>query len=266
MILAPIEDRRLRQVVRRAALPEEDVLHRMADVGRALDFGYPRLLACRSEDQRRLEGLLDLGRRRIPLLAIRGPTRWVRYEGRSADGFAILPMDEASVRLRHLMEDAADSPGWVEALFADLVHMVGHPLPPELRGFSRRVLEFPVHYASLKAVAGRFGLTSGALKARFRRRDLPSPSQYLRWCRLLAAAHILSDPAETVLSASFRMGFASDGNFCRWITAGSGLNPSKLREWDGRLFLLVRFAEECLSDASLEQWSGMRGLFLRDVA
>jgi AraC-like DNA-binding protein len=266
MILAPIEDRKLRQVVRRAALPEEDVLHRMADVAWALDFGYPRLLACRSEDQRRLRGSLDLSRLRLPVLAIRGATRWGRAEGRSADGFAILPVDEASVRLRNLMEDTADSPVWVEALFADLVRMVGRPLPPELRGLSRRVLEFPAYYASLNVVAERFGLTSGALKARFRRRDLPSPSRYLRWCRLLAAAHILSDPEETVLSASFRMGFASDGNFCRWITAGSGLNPSGLRGWDGRLFLLVRFAEECLSDAALEQWMGLRGLFLRDVA
>ena len=110
MILAPIEDRRLRQVVRRAALPEEDVLHRMADVARALNFGYPRLLACRSEDLRRLRGLLDLGRRRLPVLAIRGPNRWGREEGGSADGFAIFPVDEASVRLRNLMEEAADSP------------------------------------------------------------------------------------------------------------------------------------------------------------
>ena len=32
-------------------------------------------------------------------------------------------------------------------------------------------------------------MSRGALKARFRRRDLPSPSTYLRWFRILAVAH-----------------------------------------------------------------------------
>ena len=134
------------------------------------------------------------------------------------------------------------------------------------RGFARRVLEFPRHYSSVEVVGGTRGLTSGALKARFRRRGLPSPAVYLRWLRLLAAARVLSDPRETILSASFRMGFASDGNFCRWVQATSGLSPSSLREWNGRLFVLVRLAEECLSPSSLESWPRLDEVFLSEVA
>jgi AraC-like DNA-binding protein len=106
----------------------------------------------------------------------------------------------------------------------------------------------------------------GALKARFRRRGLPSPSRHLRWFRLLAAARVLSDPDETVLSAAYRLGFASDGNFCRWIRATSGLSPSTLRSWNGRLLVLVRLAEECLPEGSLDEWEDLGGLFLREVA
>jgi AraC-like DNA-binding protein len=135
-----------------------------------------------------------------------------------------------------------------------------------LRGFSRRILEFPIRYASLAAVGEAFGISTGALKARFRRRGLPSPSHYLRWFRLLAAARVLSDPRETTLSASYRLGFESDGNFCRWIRANSGMTPSSLRDWNGRLLLLVRLAESCLPNGALDAWESFGELFLREVA
>lgn len=266
MILAPIQDHKVRHLVRRAALPEEDVLHRITDVTRAMDFGHPRLVVCRAEDQRRLQWLLRLRECPPPVLAIHGPGRRDWKESSGADGIAVSPMDDAALRLRGLMEKTGAWPGWVEAVFVDLTQTVGRPLPLELRGLVRRILEFPTHYSSLRRVAGTFGLTPGALKARFRRRSLPSPSRYLRWCRLLSAAHVLSDPAETILSTSFRMGFTSDGNFCRWVTSICGLSPSALREWDGRLLALIRFSEECLSDAALDRWDGLQGLFLREVA
>jgi AraC-like DNA-binding protein len=164
------------------------------------------------------------------------------------------------------MEKAARGSDWVETVFSDLTHTVGRGLPANLRGFSRRVLEFPIKYSSLASVGETFGISTGALKGRFRRRGLPSPSRYLRWFRLLTAARVLSDPYETTLTASYRLGFASDGNFCRWVQATSGVTPSSLRDWNSRLLLLVRFAEECLNNGTLDEWESFGDLFLRQVA
>ena len=266
MILAPIQDRTLRMAVRRAALPEEDVLHRLEDVRQALRFGYPRLLVCRAEDRIPLRDEILLWNRTVPVLEISGPTMR-RWESEwQVDGLAVTRIDDSALRLRRLIGRAATDSVWVEGVFSDLTHTLGRGLPPEFRGFSRRVLEFPSWYSSLTLLGGAFGLSPGAVKARFHRRGLPSPSRYLRWFRLLAAARVLSDPEETTLTASFRLGFASDGNFCRWVRATSGLTPSSLRDWNGRLLLLIRFAEECLPDGSLERWESFEGLFLRLVA
>jgi AraC-like DNA-binding protein len=183
-----------------------------------------------------------------------------------ADGLAVDRVDDSALRLRRLIEKTTNGTGWVEGIFSDLVHTVGRGLPSELRGFARRVLEFPVRYSSLTALGEAVDLTAGALKARFRRRGLPSPYKYLRWFRLLAAARALEDPRETILTTSFRLGFSSDGNFCRWVQATSGYNPSDLRDWNIRLLLLIRMAEECLPNGVLARWESLEGLFLREVA
>jgi AraC-like DNA-binding protein len=252
--------------VRRAALPEEDVFHRLADIHQALRFGYPRLLVCRAEDQRKLRRELPLRVPKIPVLAVGELTLRAWEDAWGADGFAVSRIDDSALRLRTLIEKAAGDSDWVEGVFSDLTHTVGRGLPSELRGFCRRILEYPFRYSSLSSLGEAFGLSAGALKARFRRRGLPSPSRYLRWFRLLTAARVLSDPDETTLTASFRLGFASDGNFCRWVAATSGMTPSALREWNGRLLLLVRLTEECLPSRSLEAWESFGGLFLRQVA
>jgi AraC-like DNA-binding protein len=266
MILAPVQDRTLRGAVRRAALPEEDVFHRSEDVYQALRIGYPRLLVCQSEDQDRLRRELPLRNREVPILTVSGSVLRSWEIAWEVDGLAVNRIDDSALRLRSLMDQTAAGSEWVEGVFSDLTHTVGRGLPPEFRGFARRVLEFPGRYSSLSSVCDGFGLSPGALKARFHRRGLPSPSRYLRWFRLLTAARILSNPRETTLTASFRLGFASDGNFCRWVRATSGLTPSSFRDWNGRLLLLIRLAEECLPDGSVERWESFGGLFLRQVA
>lgn len=266
MIIAPIQDRTLRGIVTRAALPEEDVFHGEEDVREALHFGHPRLLVCRMEDQQRVLTQFDPGHHRVPVLTLADRTlRGWRSEW-AADGLAVNQVDDAALRLRCLMSEAARKAEWVESVYADLVQTVGRGLPKEFRGFSRRVFESPVRYSTLRSVGEPFGLSAGALKARFRRRGLPSPHQHLSWFRLLAASRVLSDPSETTLSASYRMGFRSDGNFCRWVSSTSGLTPSDLREWNGRLLLLVRMAERFLSVEHLDAWESFRGVFLRQVA
>jgi AraC-like DNA-binding protein len=266
MILAPIQDRTLRAAVRRAALPEEDVFHRFDDVRHALHLGFPRLLICQVEDRNRLHGEFSLQSHGVPILAVSEPTLRSWDAAWEADGLAVNRIDDSALRLRRLMAMAAADSGWVEGVFSDLTDIMGRAPPSELRGFARRILEFPGRYSSLTSLGDAFGLSAGAIKNRFQRRGLPSPSKYLRWFRLLAAARILSDPKETTLTASFRLGFASDGNFCRWVRVNSGLTPSSLRDWNGRLLLLVRLAEECLPDASLDRWRSFGGMFLRQVA
>lgn len=266
MILAPITDRSLRATVCRAALPEEDVFCRLEDIDLALRFGYPRLLVCLGEDQGRLRRSLPLGDGSVPILAIGEPTLRSWEGAWESQGLAITRIDDSALRLRSLMEEAVGGSHWVEGLFSDLTHTLGRGLPLGLRGFSRRILEFPIRYSSLAQIGEVFGLSAGALKGRFRRRGLPSPSRYLRWFRLLTAARILSDPEETTLSASYRLGFASDGNFCRWVRATSGMTSSSFRTWNGRLLLLVRLAEDCLSNGALDAWESLEDLFLRQVA
>jgi AraC-like DNA-binding protein len=266
MILAPISDSRLRATVRRAALPEEDVLFLMEDVQEAMQFAFPRLFMYQTDDLewiRRAVSSLDPG---IPVLALTQPAlnRW--ESAWRVEGLAVRRIDDSALRLRSLIQKAAGSSPWVEGIFADLTQRLGHGLPGELRGFCRRVLEFPSRYSSLSHLSEVVGLSSGALKARFRRRGLPSPSKYLRWFRLAAAARVLADPEETILSASLRMGFNSDGNFCRWVNATSGLSPTALRARGGRMLLLLGMAEECFPEGSLERWGSLGGLFLRDVA
>jgi AraC-like DNA-binding protein len=174
-------------------------------------------------------------------------------------------MDDA-LRLRKDMQRASAASRWVEGLFSDLGRIVGQGPPPEFRGFARRILEYPVRYPTLSEMAGIVDMSAGALKGRFRRRGLPSPSHYVRWFRVLAAARILSEPGVTTLAASFRMGFSSDGNFCRWVQATTGLSPSVLRSGEGRMALLARFAHRCLMERAFEKWGILGGLFLRQVA
>ena len=266
MILAPIPDFRSRSIVRRAALAEEDVFHQPSVIVQALQLGYPRLFLARRVDWVRYRPYLQSAHERVPALVLGQVSLAQDGPGWNNEGKGAAGIDESAIRLRALFSEVTERRDWVEGVFSDLTRILGEGLPLEVRGFFRRALEFPALYGSLRQAGEMYGLSPGALKARFRRRELPSPSTYLRWLRLVAAGRILADPEETVLSASYRMGFASDGNFCRWVSSVSGMNPSALRDWDGRLHLLIRLADECLHPGSLEKWRSFRGLFLRSVA
>lgn len=264
MILAPLSDPALRAAVRRAALPEEDVFHRMDDIQGALHLGFPRLLIYQLED-RFLQREIHSWEPKVPILALTRPTLKNWESAWQAQGLAVSRIDDSAIRLRKLMQQASTGPTWVEGVFSDLTLIVGRGLPPNLRGFARRVMEFPARYSSLSDLDGVTGISTGALKARFRRRKLPSPVTYLRWFRLAAAARCLSE-GQTTLAASYRMGFSSDGNFCRWIQSTSELPPSAFRAGDGRMHLLFRLMQDCFPANSIEAWGTLGDLFLRDVA
>jgi len=265
MILAPISDPLLRAAVRRAALPEEDVFHGLEEIQVALRMGYPRVLIYQPED-RFLDGQIFGWEPRVPTLALTRPTLRSWEMAWQADGLAVSHIDDSALRLRSLIRRTLPGPTWVEGIFADLILTIGRGLAPSLRGFGRRVMEHPSRYGALADLSGLSALTPGALKARFRRRQIPSPALYLRWFRIISSAHLLADPRETTLTASYRHGFSSDGNFCRWIKRHAGVPPSALRRQEVRMNLLVRMAQECLPAGALEAWAGMGNLFLRDVA
>lgn len=267
MIVALLNDPLLRATVRRAALPDEDVFWSREDVAEALERGFPRLAVHAPEDRR------PVGRRvkrlppELPVLALTRPTLRAWESARRNQGFAVSRVDDHAKRLRQLMRATAGPLPWVEGLFRDLVRAGGRPLPPALRGMGRRVLEFPARYRDLGDVARVAGLSRGALKARFRRRDLPSPFTYLRWFRVLAVAHVLADPEVSTEEAAHRTGLRSSGNLCRYVEGVAGVSPSDLRDGGGRPRLVAGFARECLHGVPLEEgWGSLEELFLVDAA
>lgn len=169
-------------------------------------------------------------------------------------------------RLQALLERAPGSATWVDTALADLSRAAGARLPLPLRSFARRVLEFPTRYTSLHAVADACGLSRGALKARFRRRGLASPSVYLRWFRLMAAAEVLSDRSVTVATAAHRVGFTSDGNLCRTMAALAQMTPTEVRNVHGWNRLLITFAWAHLTPGALDAWTQVGQLFQRRAA
>ena len=268
MILGFVTDPFLRAVVRRAALPDEDVYWSPSDVHEAVRRGFPRLGVSALHDPHPLGDPRQVVGTGVPLLTLAPATMEAWRDSHRLVGFAVRRVDDHGRRLRNLMANATgSSPGrWVNALFRDLTSATGRPLPAALRGMGRRILEFPARYTDLHAMAGLSGLSRGALKARFRRRDLPSPYTYLRWFRVLAAVHVLHDGEPTTEEAAYRVGLHSSGNFCRYVQEVSGCTPTELRQQVARIRILTAFVEECLGPSELEAWEGLDDLFLARVA
>lgn len=266
MIVALLTDSFLRSTVRRAALPDEDVFWRPADVSDALGRGFPRLAVCAEDDAHPLGEPRELVGPELPLLVVTSSILRSWRSARNASGFAVSRVDDHGLRLRSLMRAASGPLPWVERLFSDLARASGHAIPAGVRGCGRRVLEFPSRYEDLHALARLTGLSRGALKARFRRRDLPSPYTYLRWFRVFAGAHVLSMPDATTEEAAYRTGLHSSGNFCRYFQDVSGMAPSEVRRPGGRIRLLTRFVGECLQREHLEEWGSLEEVFLQGAA
>lgn len=257
MIVAFLRRPELTSAVRSAAMPEEDVFFDGERARDALRRGFPRLL------------ILDEGGA-VPRLLVRGPhvpvLRLVEpsqvFGSRDASSLAVTGVDDAR-GLRRLMSEAAAAGTWVDGLLRELVTVSGHTLPHAFRGLARRVLEYPAEYADLHAVSSLTGLSRGALKARFRRRGLRSPSAHLRWLRALAACHVLADGSRTVGETAYRLGYTSAGNLSRTVQSVTGRTPGELRSPVHRQALTVSFAQRFLSGASRGGWLELSPIFLR---
>jgi AraC-like DNA-binding protein len=264
MIVGYISDPIVRSALLLAAHPEEDLLLDSEIADEALAFGYPRLVIWATEDGG--PPFMPPGEREVPTLALSAPTllRW-ESERREA-GLRMGRVEWMAARLRGVLEREAGETNWVDRTLGELGRAAGAPLPPALRGFARRVMEFPSHYDDLSPLARACGTTRGALKARFRRRGLPSPWAYLRWFRVMAVAYALSDRSVTVAQAASRLGYTSDGNLCRSMLSLTRLTPTEARTLHGWNRLLISFSWTHLDSEALAAWQEMDDLFARRVA
>ena len=115
----------------------------------------------------------------------------------------------------------------------------------------------------LDDVAGAVGMTSGALKAHFRRRELPSPFAYTTRLRALCASELLSQSGMTTARVAYLLGYASNGNLCRAFRALTGITLSEASTLEGRLHVLTRMGTEVLTPEYLRRWEALDPLFRR---
>lgn len=259
MIVGYIADRVLRAALLAAAHPEEDVILAGPLADEAVACGFPRLVITTPKERGR--ALAAAGGDALPILCLT-PASVERWEAeRLGQDVPPTRVTWAARELSALMEREGHQANWVDRALADLGRAAGAPLPAGLRGFARRVMEFPSHYDDLHPLAKACGMTRGALKARFRRRGLSSPYAYLRWFRMLAVAYALSDRDVTVAQVADRLGFTSDGNLCRTMGSLTGLTPTEARTVHGWNRLLVTLAWRHLGAGDLARWDELDLLF-----
>jgi AraC-like DNA-binding protein len=251
MILALVSSQEWREAVTRAARPDEDVRFGLAEVHRALSVASPRVVVV--EDEAGAEpAVRRAGAKGVPVVRVPAPAT-ARVEARRL---------RRTAWLKSMLTDGP--PTWVDRTLADCERAIGERLPPALRGFVRRVLEDPTRLSSVEAVAPVLGLSAGALRARFRRRGLPSPASYLRWLRLLAVAHRLRTTDDSTGRIGWLLGFHSSGNLARFVRAQCGLTPSGLRDPESGVAVLLMFVSRGLGPSEVEAWRGLDRTFARD--
>ena len=260
MIVVQASDPYLRRAVLRGAHVEEDVVTEPRLAVEAIERGFPRVVV--RDEEHDWPPLGDAVRR----VDVTGELlrRW-ETERRGAE----LPptrLDHFTEKVTVLVEATAEDRSWVDRTLSELSRATGRRLPLPLRSFARRILEFPSHYTTLHPLADACGTTRGALKARFRRRELSTPSTYLRWFRLIAVSQLLSDRDVTVAEAASRLGFTSDGNLCRTMWNVLEMTPTEVRSVRGWNRILVTFAWSHLTAGLLEAWSTLDDLFERKTA
>lgn len=257
MIVLSSADPLLRAAVRRVARPDEDVITEPSRAAEALLHGFPRLhvVADRSAP--------ELPARGVPVLHLDRATLAAWEAERLKREVPRPRSEELAVRLRVSLAEITFPVSWVDRTLSELARATGGSLPFAFTAFARHVLEFPRAYTDLGHIAETWRLTSGALTGRFRRRGLESPFLYLRWCRVLAVAELLSRKEVTVAAAADRLGFTSGGNMCRAVRSLTGITPNRLRDPVLRSVLGLSFAGRYLTGADLDAWRAMDDVFRR---
>lgn len=266
MIVTFCSDPILRAALRRTAHREEDIFLDERLAVQAIEQGFPRAVVYVPEDVHPLVRRISQLNGEIRAVAITQAMRRGWEAERKSREVPPPRVEHAAGRLAALIERDSDAPSWVDRTLADLSRAAGARLPVPLRTVGRRVMEFPAHYADLHGLSDVAGVSRAALKARFRRRGLPSPYVYVRWFRVLAAAQLLSDRSITTLVAAHRLGFTTGGNFCRTVKSVTGCTLSEIRSVHGWKRLVVTFAWRFLGPGARAGWETLDELFVREVA
>ena len=260
MIISCVTDEALDQAVRIVSSPDEDVFPARPGASAPIRRAFPRLVVL--ENDRPVFETVRLGHGPVfdvPTSVVTTGTlaRW-RFEHRLSGGTSV--SDWMADRLRPVVAQAPTIP-WIDRIFRGLERAAGVSLPLAFRGLARRLLEYPTYYSSLGAVAHRAGLSAGALQGRFLRRGLRSPSEHLRWLRLLAVAEGLADRELTLGAAADQFGYTSAGNLSRSVQNTTGKMPSELRNPISRLEVQTRFARDYLGRDACRGWVELTDLF-----
>jgi AraC-like DNA-binding protein len=262
MIVSLLSDPYLRTALRYAARPDEDVVFDPVRARSALEWGFPRMVIREGGQAQPISGM----RPYLPVVSLDGATMRAWELDRLTVDVPAPRLEYVSQRLRGIIDQHEYGVSWVDRTLVDLGKAAGTPLAGPLRGFARRVLEFPTLYHDLHVMARACQLSRGALKARFRRRGLESPYTYLRWFRMMAVAYLLTGREVTVAQAAYRLGFTSDGNLCRAMASLTGFTPTEVRIVRGWNRLLIAFAWTYLTGPSLDAWVGLDELFRQRAA
>lgn len=262
MILAAVGERFLEEAVLRAALPDEDVFTDPDLILSGARFGFPRALVYAADVSRGVAQSVQLNQPDLPAVMLSRDLlgRWESAWAERTDGVSRL--DDAARKLRTMIQLSGRSPAWIDEVFRALTSAAGRPLPAAFRGFARRVLEFPRHYSDLHGISRLTESSRDAVKARFRRRDLPSPFLYLRWLRAIAVSYALAEPSATTARVAYRFGYSSGGNLCRSVQGLLDMTTVEMRSPMGRSKLLIRFAAQYLGDEQVARWAELEDLFL----
>ena len=162
MIVALCSDPILRAALRRTAHPEEDVFVDRRLAVRALDQGFPRAVVYVPEEGHPLVRRLSQMGGEIRAVAITQTSlREWEAERRS---YEVPPprVKHTAARLSALIAPNSGAPSWVDRTLADLSRAAGARLPVPFRTVSRRVMEFPFHYADLHGLSEVTGMSRGS--------------------------------------------------------------------------------------------------------
>jgi AraC-like DNA-binding protein len=133
--------------------------------------------------------------------------------------------------------------GWQElrALLGDpttpvAAHIRGRVLPaldtatPSCRSYFDALIRLAPSTATVRALAGRIGVSPSTLMSRFFRARLPSPKRYLATVRLLYAAGLLRAPALSIADAAYRLEYSSPQSFGRHVRSVLGITAAAFRQ------------------------------------
>jgi AraC-like DNA-binding protein len=125
---------------------------------------------------------------------------------------------------------------------AEWLGLVNPSLSPILLHLVRQIFTYPPEEAELSAILKRsFGSEAGA-RARFRKRRLPSPCQWLHVARAIhAALHIQASPEKRLCKVALDLGYTEQSAFNHLVRRSFGLTPKQIRGTLGWEWMLYRW-------------------------